>query len=54
MGIPRTLAEYDPNIEHIPRRPIKLPTEVARAFVKDIRAFFAAGQDTIKARWHCR
>ncbi len=29
--------------------PIDLPPAVARAFIRDMRAFFAAGHDTIKA-----
>ena len=33
----------------MPRRPIELPREVAPAFVRDMRAFFACGHDTIKA-----
>jgi hypothetical protein len=33
----------------MPRKPIELPLEVAKAFVKDMRAFFAAGYNTIKA-----
>jgi hypothetical protein len=32
----------------MPRKPIELPPEVARAFVRDMRAFFAAGHDQIK------
>ena len=33
----------------MPRKPIELPPEVARAFVRDMKAFFACGRDTIKA-----
>ena len=33
----------------MPRKPIELPPEVARAFVRDMKAFFACGHDTIKA-----
>ncbi|HLZ04630.1 MAG TPA: hypothetical protein VKR55_21100 [Bradyrhizobium sp.] len=33
----------------MPRKPIELPPEVARAFLADMRAFFAAGRNTIKA-----
>ena len=33
----------------MPSKPINLPIEVAKAFVKDKRAFFAAGHNTIKA-----
>jgi len=32
----------------MPRKPIELPPEVAKAFVADMRAFHAAGHDTIK------
>ena len=32
----------------MPRKPIELPPEVARAFLADMRAFFAAGHDQIK------
>jgi hypothetical protein len=35
----------------MPRKPIELPPEVARAFLADVRAFFAAGhKDEIAAR----
>ena len=33
----------------MPRKPLELPPAVARAFVRDMRAFFACGHDTIKA-----
>jgi len=33
----------------MPRMSIELPPEVARAFVHDMKAFFACGHDTIKA-----
>ena len=33
----------------MPRKPLELPPEVARNFVRDMRAFFACGHDTIKA-----
>lgn len=33
----------------MPRKPIELPPAVARNFLRDMRAFFAAGRDTIKA-----
>jgi len=33
----------------MPRKPLELPPEVARAFVRDMKAFFACGHDTIKA-----
>jgi hypothetical protein len=33
----------------MPHKPIELPPEVAKAFVRDMRAFFAAGHNTIKA-----
>jgi hypothetical protein len=33
----------------MPRKPIDLPPEVARAFVRDMLAFFAAGHHQIKA-----
>ncbi len=33
----------------MPRKPLELPPEVARNFVRDLRAFFACGHDTIKA-----
>ena len=33
----------------MPRKPTELPLEVARAFVRDMRAFFAEGHDTNKA-----
>jgi len=33
----------------MPREQIELPPKVAKAFVKDMRAFFAAGRNTIKA-----
>ncbi len=32
----------------MPRKPIELPPAVARAFVRDMKAYFAAGRDTIK------
>jgi len=32
----------------MPRKPIELPPEVARNFVRDMMAYFAAGHDTIK------
>jgi hypothetical protein len=31
------------------RKPLDLPPEIARAFVKDMRAFFAAGGTGVKA-----
>jgi hypothetical protein len=31
------------------RKPLELPPAVARAFVRDMKAFFACGHDTIKA-----
>jgi hypothetical protein len=33
----------------MPRKPSELSPTVARAFVRDMKAFFAAGHDTIKA-----
>jgi len=33
----------------MPRKPIELPPEIARNFVRDMHAFFAAGHDSIKA-----
>jgi hypothetical protein len=33
----------------MPRKPIELPPAVARAFVRDMKAFFTCGHDTIKA-----
>ena len=33
----------------MPRKPIELPPEVAKAFVADMRAYFAAGNNTTKA-----
>ena len=33
----------------MPRKPLELPPTVARAFVRDMKAFFACGHDTIKA-----
>jgi hypothetical protein len=33
----------------MPNKPIELPPDVARAFVRDMKAFFACGHDTIKA-----
>jgi hypothetical protein len=33
----------------MPRTPLELPPAVARAFVHDMKAFFACGHDTIKA-----
>jgi hypothetical protein len=33
----------------MPRKPIELPPDVARAFVRDMKAFFACGHDTVKA-----
>jgi hypothetical protein len=33
----------------MPSKPIELPPEVAKAFVRDMRAFFAARHNTIKA-----
>jgi hypothetical protein len=35
-------------IWRMPRIPIELPPEVARAFLADMRAFFAAGHNQIK------
>ncbi len=32
----------------MPRKPIELPPEVAKAFVRDMRAYHAAGVDQIK------
>ena len=33
----------------MPRKPLELPPEVAQAFVRDMKAFFACGHDIIKA-----
>jgi hypothetical protein len=33
----------------MPRKPIELPPEVAKAFVRDMRAFFHAGGTGVKA-----
>lgn len=33
----------------MPSKPIELPPEVAKAFVLDMRAFFAAGDTSVKA-----
>jgi hypothetical protein len=33
----------------MPHKPIELPPAVARDFIRDMRAFFAAGHNTIKA-----
>jgi hypothetical protein len=33
----------------MPRKPVELPTAVAKAFIKDMRAFFAAGGTGVKA-----
>ena len=33
----------------MPRKPIELPPEVARDFVRDMRAFFKAGGTGVKA-----
>jgi len=33
----------------MPRKPIELQPEIARAFVRDMKAFFACGHDTIEA-----
>jgi hypothetical protein len=33
----------------MPRKPLELPPEVAKALVRDMRAFFGAGHNTIKA-----
>jgi hypothetical protein len=33
----------------MPSKPIELPSEVANAFVADMREFFAAGRNSIKA-----
>ena len=33
----------------MPRKPIELPPEIARAFVRDMHAFFAVGGTGIKA-----
>ena len=32
----------------MPRKPIELPPEVARAFLDDVRDFLAAGHNTIQ------
>jgi len=32
----------------MPQKFLELPPEVARAFVRDMKAFFACGHDTIK------
>ena len=36
-------------VSPMPSKPLDLPLGVAKAFVKDMRAFFAAGDNTIKA-----
>jgi hypothetical protein len=36
-------------IRRMSSKPIELPHVVARAFVRDMKAFFACGHDTIKA-----
>jgi hypothetical protein len=41
----RPLGSYS---RYMPRKPIELPPAGARAFVRDMCAFFAAGHDTIK------
>jgi hypothetical protein len=33
----------------MPSKPLELPPEVAKAFVRDMRAFFAAGGTGVKA-----
>ena len=33
----------------VPSKPIELPPEVAKAYVRDMRAFFAAGGTGVKA-----
>ena len=33
----------------MPREPLERPPEVGRNFVRDMKAFFACGHDTIKA-----
>ena len=33
----------------MPSKPVELPTAVAKAFIKDMRAFFAAGGTGVKA-----
>jgi hypothetical protein len=33
----------------MPHKPIELPPEVARAFIRDMRAFFSAGGTGVKA-----
>jgi hypothetical protein len=33
----------------MPRKSIELPPAVVRNFIRDMRAYFAAGYDTIKA-----
>lgn len=33
----------------MPSKPIELPPEVAKAFIRDMRAFFAAGGTGVKA-----
>jgi hypothetical protein len=33
----------------MPAKPIELPSEIAEAFVRDMRAFFAAGGTGVKA-----
>ena len=40
---------YRSDLTSLPRKPIKLPPAVARRFVEDMRAFFAAGHNAIKA-----
>ena len=33
----------------MPRKPLELPPAAAREFIRDMKAFFACGHDTIKA-----
>jgi len=33
----------------MPNKPIEIPTAAAKAFVRGVRAYFAAGSSTIKA-----
>jgi hypothetical protein len=33
----------------MPNKPIEIPAAAAKAFVRDMRAYFAAGSSTIKA-----
>ena len=33
----------------MPRKPIELPPQIAKDFVRDMQAFFSAGLDLIKA-----